>query len=80
MLKGLLRDLSAEGIDFQIAEARSGVRDFLRVEGLEEKLGHIGRFKSVADVLDEFQGGKEDPFLVRQKILSPPAEEVGVVP
>jgi MFS superfamily sulfate permease-like transporter len=67
MLKGLLRDLSAEGIDFQIAEARSGVRDFLRVEGLDEKLGHIGRFKSVADVLDEFQGSKEDPSLVRQK-------------
>jgi MFS superfamily sulfate permease-like transporter len=56
MLKSLQRDLVAEGIEFQIVEARSAVRDLLRVEGLEEKFGHIGRFKSLADVLDEFQG------------------------
>jgi MFS superfamily sulfate permease-like transporter len=54
MLKALQRELAARQIDFRIVEARSGVRDFLRVEGLEEKLGPIGRFKSLADAIDEF--------------------------
>jgi SulP family sulfate permease len=55
MLKNLQRDLGEDGIEFRIVEARSSVRDLLRVEGLEETMGHIGRFKSLADVLDEFQ-------------------------
>jgi sulfate permease, SulP family len=55
MLNELQRELVGKNIEFRIVEARSSVRDFLRVEGLEEKFGHIGRFKSVADVLDEFQ-------------------------
>ena len=60
-VKTLQRELTATNIDFRIVEARSGVRDFLRVEGLEEKLGHIGRFKSLADALDEYQ--KQDSLL-----------------
>ena len=55
MLNELQKELTGKSIEFQIVEARSSVRDFLRVEGLEEKFGHIGRFKSVADVLDDFQ-------------------------
>jgi MFS superfamily sulfate permease-like transporter len=55
MLSGLQRDLAAAGIEFSLVEARSGVRDLLRVEGLEEKLGHISRFKCLADVIDEFE-------------------------
>ena len=58
MLHGLQRDLAATGIEFRIVEARSGVRDFLRVEGLEGKVGHIGRFQSIADVVDECQNAK----------------------
>ena len=54
MLNELQRELSGRGIEFRIVEARSSVRDFLRVEGLDEKVGHIGRFKSIADVIDEF--------------------------
>ena len=53
MLHGLQRDLAAAGIEFRIVEARSAVRDFLRVENLEGKVGHIGRFQSLADVLEE---------------------------
>src|SRR5688572_4486112 len=63
MLDELQRDLTAKAIEFRIVEARSNVRDFLRVEGLEEKFGHIGRFKSVADVLDEFQTRPRTPVL-----------------
>ena len=55
ILSGLQRDLAAAGIEFRIVEARSGVRDFLRVEGLEGKVGHIGRFQSIADVIEECQ-------------------------
>jgi SulP family sulfate permease len=31
------------------------VRDMLRVEGLEERLGGINRFTSVADAVEDFQ-------------------------
>lgn len=55
MLHDLQGDLAAAGIEFSLVEARSAVRDFLRVEGLEEKIGHISRFKSLADVLEEYQ-------------------------
>ena len=61
MLHEVQRELSAKGINFQIIEARSSVRDFLRVEGLDEKVGHIGRFKSIADVIDEFAHGRVAP-------------------
>ncbi len=55
MLAELAGDLTAAGIRFQAVEARSSVRDRLRSEGLEEKLGGINRFASVADVVEVFQ-------------------------
>jgi SulP family sulfate permease len=62
MLKDLQHEIIGAGIEFRIVEARSAVRDALRVEGMEEKVGHIGRFKTLADVLDDFQQGKcQDP-------------------
>jgi SulP family sulfate permease len=54
MLNDSQHELADKGIQFRIVEARSSVRDFLRVEGLDAKVGHIGRFQSIADVLDEF--------------------------
>jgi hypothetical protein len=36
-------------------EARSSVRDMLRVEGVEEKVGRIDRFTMLADAIDAFQ-------------------------
>ena len=59
MLKNLHRELTAAGIDFRIVEARSAVRDFLRVEGLEERFGHFSRFTSLADALHEFESNRD---------------------
>jgi hypothetical protein len=45
----------ALGIQFQAVEARSSVRDRLRHEGLDEKLGGINRFMTVADAVESWQ-------------------------
>ena len=58
-LAGLAEELRAKGIRFQAVEARSSVRDRLRVEGVDEKLGGINRFTSVADVIESpTEGGR----------------------
>lgn len=54
-LGGLADELTAAGIRFQAVEARSAVRDRLREEGLDAKLGTVDRFTAVADVVDAFQ-------------------------
>jgi high affinity sulfate transporter 1 len=54
MLAELAGELTAAGIRLQAVEARSSVRDRLRNEGVEEKLGGINRFTSVADAVDNF--------------------------
>jgi SulP family sulfate permease len=54
-LAGLAGELTAAGIRFQAVEARSSVRDRLRNEGLEAKLGGVNRFTTVADVVEAFQ-------------------------
>jgi high affinity sulfate transporter 1 len=51
-LAGMADELSASGIRVQAVEARSSVRDRLRAAGVDEKLGGINRFSSIADVLD----------------------------
>jgi SulP family sulfate permease len=53
LLKRLFTDLKAKGITLKIAEARSEVRDKLRSENLEELLGHISRFVSVDDLVQQ---------------------------
>lgn len=53
-LAGLADELRAAGMRVQVVEARSSVRDRLRAEGLEERLGGINRFTAVADVVDNF--------------------------
>lgn len=55
MLIGLHKELQDSAIRLHIVEARASVRDRLRAEGLEEKVGPIDRFKSVADVIDDFE-------------------------
>ena len=47
--------MTAERIRFQAVEARSSVRDRLRNEDVDSKLGGINRFKSVADAVENFQ-------------------------
>ncbi len=42
------------GSRLQIVEARFSVRQQLRQEGLEEKVGKVERFTAVADAVDDF--------------------------
>src|SRR5512133_2655766 len=55
MLAGMANELIAARIQFQTVEARSSVRDRLRHEGVDSKLGGVNRFATVADVIDHFQ-------------------------
>lgn len=53
MLAELHKDLAA-GIQFRLVDARASVRDILRAEGLEERLGQISRRMSVDDIIGAF--------------------------
>ncbi len=54
-LAGLADELTASGIRVHAVEARSGVRERLRREGLDARLGGIDRFTSVADAVEGLQ-------------------------
>jgi high affinity sulfate transporter 1 len=54
MLAGLHDELAAMNVRLQIVEARASVRDRLQAEGIEDKVGRIGRFRSLADAVDDF--------------------------
>ncbi len=54
-LAELADELTASGLRVQVVEARSGVRERLRREGLDKRLGGIDRFTSVADALGGVQ-------------------------
>jgi high affinity sulfate transporter 1 len=56
MLATLQAALQEAGVRLRLVGARATVRDILRAEGLEERVGHIDRRVSVADVIDEFLG------------------------
>ena len=52
---GIMADeITAKKIRFQAVEPRSSVRDRLRRQGVESKLGGIDRFTTVADAIDNF--------------------------
>jgi MFS superfamily sulfate permease-like transporter len=51
----LVDELANTGVRFQVVEAHAVVRDRLRAEGLDEKLGGIDRFRSVAQVIEDFE-------------------------
>ena len=55
MLRNLHGELARRGIAFRIVEARSRVRDMLRVEGVEETVGRIDRHTSLAEAIEDFQ-------------------------
>jgi MFS superfamily sulfate permease-like transporter len=57
MLAALQTALQAAGIRLRLVAAHAAVRDMLRAEGLEERVGYFGRRISVADAIDEFHGG-----------------------
>lgn len=51
-LAALADTLQSQGLRFQVVEARSRVRDRLRTEGLDGRLGGVNRFISVADAVE----------------------------
>jgi MFS superfamily sulfate permease-like transporter len=55
MLGSLADELSATGIRVQAVEARSSVRERLRSEEVDAKLGGIDRFSTVADAVEASQ-------------------------
>ena len=55
VLGGLADELAADGIRMQVVEARASVRDRLRAEELDKKLGGIDRFLTVAQVVEDFE-------------------------
>ena len=57
-LHTLADELADQQIRFQAVEARSTVRDRLRAAGLDQKLGGIDRFRTVAQVVDAFEETK----------------------
>jgi len=58
VLRTLGDEVSSTGARFQVVEAHASVRDRLRAEGLDEKFGGIDRFRTVAQVIDDFEKEK----------------------
>src|SRR5215469_3545316 len=57
MFLTLHAELAKRGIAFGLVEARSAVRDMLRIEGVEQKAGRVDRFTTLADAIEDFQKG-----------------------
>ena len=66
-LGDLSSELTAKGLQFQAVEARSSVRDRLRNENVDSKLGGINRFSSVADAVENFQKNREQGQTLAQQ-------------
>src|SRR5947207_2399613 len=69
-LAGMAEELIAQGIQFHAVEARSSVRDRLRREGVDGKLGGVNRFMTVADVIGHFLGESEPSAVAIKSLLS----------
>jgi SulP family sulfate permease len=54
MLASLSDELEKRNVTLRVTDARASVRDLLRAEGVDEKVGGINRFASVTDVIDDF--------------------------
>jgi high affinity sulfate transporter 1 len=54
LLASLQRELSERGVLLRIVEAHARTRDLLRAEGLEERVGYLGRHMSVEQAIVEF--------------------------
>jgi high affinity sulfate transporter 1 len=59
MLSALQRDLAARGVSLRVAESHAHVRDLLRAEGLEQRVGYLGRHLSVDQAILEFEDAKQ---------------------
>jgi high affinity sulfate transporter 1 len=58
MFLELQAELAKREIILRLVEAHASVRDLLRIEGAEERVGAINRFATVADVIEDFQKTK----------------------
>jgi len=77
MLLKLHEELRKQGIRLGIAETHASVRELLRAEGFDEKIGPINRFTSVADVVEAFQQqSKESQADVAPGFSPPPRTQV----
>jgi high affinity sulfate transporter 1 len=56
-LGAMADELVARGVRFQAVEPRSSVRDRLRHEGVDKKLGGVDRFTTIAEVIDHLEQG-----------------------
>jgi len=59
LIKRLYENLKSRGIEFKVAEAHSGVRDILRIEGIEHLLGHVSRRDTLHDIIVTSIGERE---------------------
>jgi len=57
MLDSLSDELAKRNVMLRVTDARASVRDLLRAQAVDEKVGGINRFASVADVVDDFLAG-----------------------
>jgi MFS superfamily sulfate permease-like transporter len=55
MFLDLHTELAKRGIILRLVEAHVSVRDLLRMEGAEDRVGRIDRFATVADAIEHFQ-------------------------
>ncbi len=61
MLARLHQDLAAAGTAMRVVEAHAKARDLLRAEGLEDRVGYLGRHVSIDAVIAEFELGSASP-------------------
>lgn len=59
-IAGMAVELTGMGIQVRAVEARSSVRDRLRLEGLDDEVGGVNRFTSVADAVEELKNLTSD--------------------
>lgn len=67
MLTALHTELARCSIQLRVVEAHARVRDLLRAEGLEDRVGYLGRHLSVEQALAEFHGADQDSPVLTQE-------------
>jgi carbonic anhydrase/ABC-type transporter Mla MlaB component len=75
LIKRLYHNLEARGITLKVAEAHSGVRDILRVEGIEHLIGHVSRRDTIHEIVVNAIEGSEPAIIkapVKPKTLLTP--------
>jgi MFS superfamily sulfate permease-like transporter len=55
MFLDLHSELAKRGIILRLVEAHTSVRDLLRIEGAEDRVGRLDRFATVSDAIEHFQ-------------------------